>query len=49
LKQKAVDVDTRYAAKAVRPAHDNAEVLVSQLKWPFLRCSLDPKQVAFVL
>jgi hypothetical protein len=44
----AVDVDTRYAETA-RPAHDNAEVLVSQLKWPFPRCSLDLNEVAFVL
>ena len=44
-----VDVDTRYAAKTTGSAHDNAEVLVSQLKWSFLRRSLDLNEVAFVL
>jgi hypothetical protein len=44
-----VDIHTRYAAKTTGLTHDNAEVLVSQLKWPFLRRSLDLNKVAFVL
>ena len=37
----AIDIDTRYTAETTRSAHDNAEVLVSKLKWPFLRRLLD--------
>ena len=45
----AVDVDTRYAAKTTGSAHDNAEVLVSQLEWSFLRRTLDFNKIALVL
>jgi hypothetical protein len=43
-----VDVHARYPAKATGSAHDDAEVLVSELKWPFLRGSLDLNQIALV-
>ena len=35
------------AAKPTGSAHGNAEVLVSQLKWAFLRRSLDSKKIVF--
>src|SRR5262245_45020974 len=45
----AVDVYARYAAKATGSAHDNAEILVSELEGPFRRRSLDLHEVARVL
>jgi hypothetical protein len=45
----AAYVDARYDAKATGSAHDDTEILVSELEGPFRRCSLKLNEVARVL